>query len=219
MRFYHSLKIIIPGVSLLLSACHRDKPARNTFFVDGVEWSTYNLDGVVYANGDSIPYIEDTLLWKSTKEGAWCYYENQRVDEYGKLYNGYAITDSRGLCPQGWHVATKEEWNALVRKFGGDSAAAHALKKTMYWKGVDMSGQNKSGFSALPAGNRTIYGTFNGRTNSGVFWTGSEADSGKVWTRYINRLHNRVGEKAGDKTNGLSCRCVKDRPNSRQNPN
>lgn len=214
MMHANSLRCAFLFAALLLFArCTRDKPAADYVNINGTIWSRTNLDVTTYANGDSIQYIADTLQWAAAREGAWCWYENKTGDSisYGKLYNWYAVNDPRGLCPQGWHAATAEEWNNLVTAFGGDSVAAEALKKAGEWQGPGTKAINNSGFSALPAGNRTIDGLFNGRTNSGVWWTANEADSLSAWARYMNRLHARVGKKAGEKTNGLACRCVKNK--------
>jgi uncharacterized protein (TIGR02145 family) len=208
MKQYLFLQVLL--FALFFNSCNDEKDKKGTVMIAGSEWSTYNLDVVTYANGDSIKHVEDTVEWSKLREGAWCYYENKEDSAfYGKLYNWYAVNDSRGLCPKGWHVATMEEWNAIVKRFGGDSSAATALKEQGRWLGPGVDVTNSSGFSAVPAGNRTVYGTFNGRTNSGVWWTADEADSLHAWARYMNRLHSIVGKRAGDKNNGLTCRCVK----------
>jgi uncharacterized protein (TIGR02145 family) len=37
------------------------------------------------------------------------------IDNYGRVYNWYAVSDPRGLCPTGWHVPSHEEWNQIER--------------------------------------------------------------------------------------------------------
>ncbi|HJL63679.1 MAG TPA: FISUMP domain-containing protein, partial [Candidatus Marinimicrobia bacterium] len=36
----------------------------------------------------------------------------------GNLYNWYAVDDDRGVCPDGWHVPTDEEWIELEMFLG-----------------------------------------------------------------------------------------------------
>lgn len=74
-------------------------------------WSGYNLDVTTYRNGDAIPQVTDLTTWLNTTTGAWCYYNNDPAmgPIYGKLYNWYAVNDSRGLAPTGWHIPTDAE--------------------------------------------------------------------------------------------------------------
>jgi uncharacterized protein (TIGR02145 family) len=74
-----------------------------------------NLNVAFYSIGDSIPEVTDANVWKNLTTGAWCYYNNDPANGeiYGKIYNAYAIADSRGLCPLGWHVPTYEEFQTL----------------------------------------------------------------------------------------------------------
>jgi uncharacterized protein (TIGR02145 family) len=68
--------------------------------------------------------------------------------QYGRLYNGYAVDDPRGLCPSGWHVPSDAEWTALTDALGGGKVAGKKMKSTAW------DGTNSSGFSALPGGAR-----------------------------------------------------------------
>ena len=84
-----------------------------TVVVGTQTWSAQNLDVTTYKNGDAIPQVQDAEAWKNLTTGAWCYYENKTSygTTYGKLYNWYAVTDARGLAPQGFHVPTDADWN------------------------------------------------------------------------------------------------------------
>ena len=65
-------------------------------------WSANNLNVTKYRNGDVIPEVKDPAVWSGLTTGAWCYYDNDTTKR--KLYNWYAINDSRGLAPIGWHI-------------------------------------------------------------------------------------------------------------------
>ncbi len=72
-------------------------------------WITKNLDVTTYRNGDTIPKVTDDAEWAALTTGAYCYYDNDSATyaaTYGKLYNWYAVNDSRGLAPEGWHIPT-----------------------------------------------------------------------------------------------------------------
>jgi uncharacterized protein (TIGR02145 family) len=74
-------------------------------------WSCKNLDVTTYRNGDEIPEVQDNIAWVNLTTGAWCYYDNDASNgtKYGKLYNWYAVKDSRGLAPSGYHIPTENE--------------------------------------------------------------------------------------------------------------
>jgi hypothetical protein len=78
---------------------------------NGQEWMAENLRTTTYANGDPIPNVTDNTQWQNLTTGAWAHYNNdsQYENPYGKLYNWYAVDDSRNVCPTGWHVPSDAE--------------------------------------------------------------------------------------------------------------
>lgn len=138
-------------------------------------WSTTNLSVTTYANGDAIPQETSPTAWAALTTGAWCYYNNDPSTEpiYGRLYNWYAVTDPRGLAPSGYRVATSGDWSALSTCVGG---LATRLKSTTGWAaGTYGNGNNLTGFTALPGGERSVSGTFTGLTGNGYWWNGNTA--------------------------------------------
>ena len=122
-------------------------------------WSIKNLDVATYRNGDPIPKVEDGGTWQSLTTGAYCYYNNDSATyaaKYGKLYNWYAVNDSRGLAPVGYHVPTKTEWETLINTNGGIMDAGASLKEvgTTYWDQGNVGATNSTGFSARGGGYR-----------------------------------------------------------------
>jgi len=88
-------------------------------------WKTQNLDVETFKNGDVIPEAKSDEEWERAEENnepAWCYYDNdpENGKKYGKLYNHFAVSDTRGLCPTGWHVPSDEEWTRLETFLGRD---------------------------------------------------------------------------------------------------
>jgi uncharacterized protein (TIGR02145 family) len=124
-----------------------------------------NLRTPSYANGDPIPNVTDNTQWENLTTGAWSHYNNdsQYENPYGKIYNFNAMTDSRNVCPTGWHVPTNTEWNTFINYLGGDAVAGGKMKSTgtQYWNSPNGDATNESGFSALPGGFRDNGGTFN----------------------------------------------------------
>jgi len=106
-------------------------------------WMKENLNVSSFRNGDPIPEAKTDEEWKAAgdaKQPAWCYYDNDPNNgaKYGKLYNWYAVNDSRGLAPVGYHVPTDEEWSVLIGFLGDD--AGKKMKSTSGWKPHEYGG-------------------------------------------------------------------------------
>src|SRR5512132_1036353 len=72
--------------------------------IDKLEWMSESLNIDSFRNGDPITEARTNEEWsKAGAEGrpVWCYYDNKKENGnlYGRLYNWYAIHDSRGLAP------------------------------------------------------------------------------------------------------------------------
>ncbi len=136
-------------------------------------WMTENLNVAFYNNGDSIPRALTTEDWKrygNAKKGCWAYYNNDSSNgKYGKLYNCYAVTDSRGLAPAGWRIPTFEDWDKLIEKLGGKQVAGKKMKSVDGWE-FD-TGTNESGFNAKPGGLMDY--KFIRQFQTAIFWSSS----------------------------------------------
>lgn len=101
-------------------------------------WMTENLNVSTFRNGDPIPEAKTNEEWKragENKQPAWCYYENDPKNgvKYGKLYNWYAVNDSRGLAPVGYHVPSDAEWTKLTDFLGGKGGEGTKMKSKSGW--------------------------------------------------------------------------------------
>lgn len=186
-------------------------------------WMTRNLDASNFRNGDPIPEARTNEEWeKAGKEGkpAWCYYENDLANgaKYGKLYNWYAVKDSRGLAPEGYHVPSDAEWTQIKDYLGGESDAGGKMKNTTGWVSPNKDASNSSGFLGLPGGNRTNWGKFNEIEERGTWWSSTENSQTSEYAvsdpfAYWFGLHSLVGgtlKNIGNESCGYSIRCVKD---------
>ena len=187
-------------------------------------WLTENLKVTHFRNGDAIPNVTDSAAWRSLTNGAYCDYNNDggNVATYGRLYNWYSVTDTRGIAPAGWHVPSDAEWKELEMFVGMNQAAADSegfrgtdegakLKEagTTHWASPNTGATNTSGFAALPSGLRSD-GAYSGIGSYGVFWTPSTADAGGAWTRSLWYNHSSVLRDNSNPHDGFSVRCVKD---------
>ncbi|MBM2817242.1 MAG: hypothetical protein HW421_4004 [Ignavibacteria bacterium] len=177
-------------------------------------WMKCNLNVDHYRNGDPIPQVKNAANWIFLKTGAWTYYNNDPAMGaiYGKLYNWYAVNDSRGLAPSGWHIPTDEEWNELEKYLGGDSIAGGKLKEAEFehWKIPNIGATNESGFSAIPGGwCGANDGTFNLIGISGVWWSATAYPPTLAWTRILLYNSPNLYRNNNFKGFGYSVRCVK----------
>jgi uncharacterized protein (TIGR02145 family) len=179
-------------------------------------WTTQNLKVTRYRNGNTIPNITDGTVWQNQTIGAYCDFLNSATNgaTYGHLYNYYATTDTRQICPEGWHVPTREEWQTLVDYLGGDNIASSKVRVPgiVYWD--HDKGTNSSGFSALGGSWRGDNGAFYYSLGSGAYWwTNSTYSSLYPFYAYLysdpNNLRTGYGQYM-EKRAGLSVRCVKD---------
>ena len=181
-------------------------------------WTQSNLKVSKYRNGDSIPTGLSNVAWQSTTSGAYSIYANNPVNDglYGKLYNHYAVTDSRGLCPTGWHVPSDAEWNTLETFWVSSSVAGGALKSTSIlptpggWYSPNTGATNSSGFTARPGGRRNnSNGAFIHFNTTGYCW--STSPSGTIaWSRYLIHSDGTIYRSDYNRANGLSVRCLRD---------
>ena len=213
-------QVITLTLILLLGACAA--PPEKVVDIDGnnytavhagsMVWTSRNLNVAHFRNGDPIPEVQDPAAWATLATPAWCYNENKPENGklYGKLYNWYAVNDPRGLAPEGWHVATDEEWSALGDLLGGETDAGGALKALEHWNNQTDKTQTAIGFDALPAGaRRDTDGNFMPPGEYSRLWTATEASEKSAWSRSLGYFDAALRKGKASKNTGFSVRCVK----------
>jgi len=178
-------------------------------------WMAENLKVTHYRNGDAIPNITDSAQWSSLTTGAYCIYNNSSGNGtiYGKLYNWYAVNDSRNIAPTGWHVSTDADWATLTTALGGDQVAGGKLKETglNHWQNPNISATNEVGFTAIPGGTRNFNGAFNDIGHYSYWWSFTANNtSGNDYDRSINNNSGLLYRNSNKEGVGYSVRCVKD---------
>ncbi len=182
-------------------------------------WLKKNLRVTRYRNGDAIARVAADAQWKILTSGGLCSYDNDATNDtvYGSLYNWYALSDSRGLCPEGWHVPSDAEWKSLGNFLGGNMVAGGKMKSTGtleqssgLWFLPNTSATNSSGFTGLPGGYRINYGTYYSMGNVGYFWSASDTATVNGWNYVLDANNGELKMIFNLKTNGFSVRCCKD---------
>jgi uncharacterized protein (TIGR02145 family) len=215
---YTSFSGKLPLQVAAVSPCDDTTTPYPTVTIGGQVWMQKNLNICKYRNGDDIPQVQDPIAWVDLTTGAWCYYQNNTANGpiYGKLYNGYAVNDPRGLAPLGYHVPSDDEWNTLVTFLGGESVAGGEMKATTGWTPrPGITNTNSSGFTGLPGGGRTnfLYGEFYFVGEKGTWWSSSNYFNIGVpssFTRTLNFNDATAYQGGNYMLNGLSVRCIKD---------
>jgi uncharacterized protein (TIGR02145 family) len=189
----------------------RDGKTYKTIKIGTQTWMAENLNVGKFRNGDAIPEAKTDEEW-TVKKAAWCYYENdpKNGEKYGRLYNWYALTDPRGLAPEGWHVPSAEEWKKLSSFLGGIAAAGTKMKSKSGWN-ENGNGTNESGFSGLPGSLRYETGQFNDIGRMGYWWSTTPNEM-RTLTYSLNLSNSYMGWGLGqpNDTYGFAVRCVKD---------
>jgi len=201
-------------------------------------WFAENLRSENYDNGDAIPAGLNDSEWTSTTSGATAVYgegsgycetftpdgdacdEAWSLNEYGRLYNWYAVEDVRGLCPSGRHVPTDGEWMTMEMALGMSESEANSIglrgtdqgtqmKTTYGWYGGG-NGTNSSGFSSLPGGGRSDSSGNFGTAGANGYWWSSSPYASSAWYRDLGYDDEFVDRFDGSRRYGFSVRCVRD---------
>ena len=200
----------------------------HTIIIGTQTWMASNLKVTKYLNGDLIgttSHATKDISSEDTPEYQWAYNGDEKnVAKYGRLYTWYAITDSRGIAPKGWHVVSDADWTILEEYLSSNPGTSpnlvKALAGTTDWAVVsdtmkvtissDLSLNNSSGFTALPGGRRYAIGSFNGMGKFAYLWNTKEYDTYTAYYEIMGYSNNEVEKTNFSKKYGYSVRCVKD---------
>ena len=140
----------------------RDGQVYKTVTIGSQVWMAQNLNylpkdtsGTIWAGKSLCGGGE----WKKTAEGD--------CSIYGRLYESkftFTDTDSyRKLCPNGWSLPTKKQYETLISFLGDKAIDKMKIQNSSYWNISESI--TSSGFAAIPAGYYTPYGGFNDQEN------------------------------------------------------
>lgn len=190
----------------------------NTVTIGTQVWMKENLKTTKFRNGDLIGTTTPATLEINTPIFPtpiyqWAYEGNEsNVTAYGRLYTWYAATDSRGLCPTGWHLPSDAEWTTLFTFLGGEQIAGDKLRErgTTHWESSNDNVTNSSGFTALPGGSRQDTGRFYAIGLIAEWW--SSEGNNTIWAEsiFISYGLSHAGRAYPAKSFGLSIRCLRD---------
>ena len=209
----------------------RDGKVYRTVKIGDQVWMAENLNFDPGQGGSG----EDKYDW------SWCYdNEPKNCDVVGRYYTWAAAIDSvklandvdnpqdcgygtecgftgsvQGICPNGWHLPSEEEWWSLVvavdadiTEFSNTNTAGKALKSQSGWRSLG-NGTDAFGFSALPTGVRYYNGTFKHQGDYAYFWS-SSGPASYAYYMYLRYDCKFAGMNYNFKYYAKSVRCLKD---------
>ena len=198
----------------------------STVQIGDQRWMLENLRTTKYNDSTSIALVSDNFAWSNLETPGYCFFDTTgrnyslyAKDPFGALYNYYVVADtnSRNVCPVGWHIPSDSEWTTLFTFLGGGDIAGGKMKTTGtveggtgYWLDPNTGATNSSGFSGLPGGYRFSNGNFLSIASTGFWWSGSESNSNDGDYIVVTKDDNLASLFSGSKKGGFSVRCVKD---------
>lgn len=168
----------------------------------GVEYATVDIGGVCFT--------KENVRYK-VKAGNWLYPNNDstKSEKFGLLYDYEA---AEKVCPTGWRLMSGEELDGLISaatQGGSADIAGPHLKATTEWK--EYVGDDKLGFSGLPAGIADEDGEIAQFGSIGQWWSSDERSKGiSYYTLYLRDDSDGISKMSLDGSNYASVRCVKD---------
>jgi len=190
---------------------YRDGQEYPTVLIGSQCWMAKNLNvGTMLTNGSETA-TNNGIIEK------FCYNNDTTYcDNFGALYTWdemmlYTDQEStQGICPNGWHIPSDQEWITLEVALGMDPTTASIANN---WRGTDQGTQLKVGGSsgydaklsgrAIPNGNFDVLGQYE-------YMYSSTSYGNNAWRRCLRTGDATVGRwNTFPKTYGLSVRCVK----------
>ena len=215
-------------------------------------WSTVNIkgfkcgtiffdsrDGNYYQTvqiGDQCWFAEDLRYecdnyYPNAESWSTTHCADQGGDYDGLVYQWAAAMDgsteegAQGLCPDGWHIPTDEEWKMLEGAvdstydypdsewdktgFRGDDVNDRLKDPEEGW--CDSTPCGQSGFNALPAGYRSLGGSTSDVGIHAIWWSSNRTglNLNEAFRRNIYSGLSGVGRSGFSQSYGYSVRCLR----------
>lgn len=192
----------------------RDSNVYRTVTIGTQIWMAENLN------------YSDSSVYVGMKKRSWCYKRSaDSCAKYGRYYTWAAAMDCagifssegkgcgynkgcfstkviRGICPEGWHLPTRTEWETLYSAMDSSTYAMQAKGIESWPNATDLYT-----FSAFPVG-YTNGGADHRFGVTAYFWTALDYDISDAFFWYIGPSY--ASSSTHVKFDGFPVRCVKD---------
>lgn len=221
---------LIVGFCIFFSSCKKDEPEPETIthvsdadgnvykviYINNQIWMAENLKTTKYSNGDPILYVTDNTAWKNDSIGAYCWYNNNvSFQAHGALYNWNAINadvnQGHNICPNGWHVPNRHEFNTMIDSIGYVETIGSLLKSKTKWASPNTGATDAYNFAAIPTGYRNQNGVFSSMDSIACYWSSTENVQHKApYIRILSYDSEAFKEQQMRRNYGYAVRCIKD---------
>lgn len=209
------------------------KPRFSSIILGTQEWMVENLSIVNFRNGEPIyqaKTVEDWKMAAQEQRPAWCYrgfdivphqyykgnnltdIDRERKLELAKgkdgsiIYNWYAITDPRGLAPDGWHIPIEDEWLTMINYIDANKTFK---TREFYYDGLWCENRiNTYGNAYMIIGCTVFFVNSSFQFPNSVIWKLEEKSISEVSFRDIRSKGVNLLEKGRDKV-GFKVRCLR----------
>ena len=210
-----------------------DNNTYNTVQIGGQCWMKENLRTTHYADGTAIPAGTHRYAPNNDESNVatYGYLYNWPAVMHGSASSSSNPSNVQGICPAGWHMPSDAEWTQLTTYVHDNGYQCTDCNGSNYWShvdciakalaaqtgwpsyshdacavGYDLSTNNATGFSALPAGfycGAYYYG------QTAYYWTTSQFNSSEAYFRSLDCCVDYVWKGNDYKSQGYSVRCVR----------
>ena len=196
------------------------------------KWLVENLRTKHYNNNDEIATTDQymSVCGITGAKYSWPVENNEMNGSlFGRLYSWDAANDARGICPDGWRIPSRNDWETLFTYVGtnfSETTRPKSLASSAGWTtettniGTPSNSQwlnNESGFLAFPVGFRACNSSFAGHWGSASFWTSDFMDENVSYAYTIDYSRTYINTGLFANQDGYSIRCVKDDVGTRNN--
>ena len=216
MHFTIHSSFTLAAFAFLLTSCSES-------FTDSRDGQSYDVVKI-----GNLTWMAENLNFETA--GSFCPEGDSRnCKRLGRLYSW---AEARSVCPEGWRLPTKEDFESLVAVTSGEvaqslspsivpspsqSRAGAALKSRDGWfkKG---NGSDALGFNALPVGYRSADGKFDGIGGYAYFWSATEDSENResnAFYLFLSFSSDAASINAFSKEDDRSVRCVSSRSYSK----
>jgi len=201
-----------------LYKCVDDRGVSKIYLKTPVSYGSESYEAVLIGTQT---WLARNLNYEPSIGNFYCYKYND-CDKYGRSYDWATAMDislsclnascsyslpRKGICPSGWHLPTKEEWEDLKNYIG--SSGENKLRSASGWDWSATIGTDIYGFSAMAGGFCLGNGNCPNEGMNGNWWSSSEYSESSAYAWSI-RSNGYVVSSGNNKSYGIYIRCVKD---------
>lgn len=175
-------------------------------------WMTENLNVGNMISSSSSATNNDTIE-------KYCYGDDSlQCQIKGGLYTwdemmGYSQDAyNKGICPEGWHLPSDEEWYAMESWLDPMINNPDAFGWRGDHAGLDLQFGGPSGFQALLGGYRNPNGVDTGDNMLAKYWTSTKLASGQAIHRGLSVMNPGILRQSLHPGHALSVRCLRGEP-------